>query len=109
MKQQDPNVPTVIITKPLTVTVGKSLEDKELIYAVNTAIRIASELIHVQSIRLVDENTLELVMSGQLKAILTPKKDELIQLRTLQAILADDTISKDVNTIDVRFERPVLR
>jgi len=46
--------------------------------------------------------------SGKI-AIFTPKKDELVQLRALQTILTDATILEGVNTIDVRFARPVLR
>lgn len=108
-RSTDPNVPTVILTKPLTLTIGKPLADPDVIYALNTSLKIAKELIGIKSIKLVDENTLELKLDDSLIAIMTPKKDELLQLRTLQAILADDTISKEVNTIDVRFSQPVLR
>lgn len=108
-KNSDPNVPTVIITTPLTLTIGKALEDSDVLYSIKTALKIADELIKIKSIKLVDDNTIELTIDDHLVAYLTPKKDELIQLRTLQAILADDTISKEVNTIDVRFSQPVLR
>jgi hypothetical protein len=44
-----------------------------------------------------------------LTAIVTPKKDPLEQLKVLQVVLAGDTITKEVDAIDVRFGRPVLR
>ena len=108
-KNSDPNVPSVILTTPLTVTIGKALEDQQLLSSIKTAIKIAEELIKVKSIKLVDDNTLILTIDDHLIAYLSPKKDELVQLRTLQTILADDTISKEVKTIDVRFSQPVLR
>lgn len=105
----DPNVPTVVVPGPLTVTVGKPLTDEVIINALGLARRLADELFSVKTITLINEDTIELSLSGGRVAIFTPKKDEMAQLHRLQVVLSDDTIMGGVSTIDVRFAQPVLR
>lgn len=108
-RSDDPNVPTVEISGPLTLTVGKPIADKTIVSTLELAIRLSDELFSVKSIALLDEDTIKLSLSNDKLAIFTPKKDEIVQLRALQAILSDATIIKGVKTIDVRFSQPVLR
>lgn len=108
-RQEDPNVPTVIVPGPLTLTVGKRTQDEVIVQSLLLARRLADELFTVKTITLIDADSIELALEGGMKAIFTPKKDELVQLRALQVVLSDATILKGVSTIDVRFAQPVLR
>lgn len=105
----DPNVPTVLLNSPLTLTVSKPPSDQTVIDTLKLARRLADELFVVKTIFLRDQDTIELTLADGRLALFTPKKDELVQLRTLQTILADATISTGVRIIDVRFASPVLR
>ena len=105
----DPNVPTVIVTGPLTVVLGKTVEDPLIKEALAMTDRLFKQLPSIKSVTLIDENRIDVELDSGKTAILTPKKDEVIQLRSLQAILQEVTISKGVRTIDVRFSQPVLR
>lgn len=108
-RTEDPNVPTVIVRTPLTLSVGKPPADSVIIQTLELALRLASELFTVKTITLVDKDTIKLSLVDGRIAIFTPQKDEIVQLSALQTILANDTISQGVSTIDVRFSRPVLR
>ena len=105
----DPNVPTVIISSPLTLTVGKPPTDPSLIQTLSLAKSLASELLSIKSLTLRDQNTIVVVLPSGIQAIFTTQKDNLVQIRALQAILSDATITKGVHSIDVRFASPVLR
>ena len=105
----DPNVPSVVVQGPLTFTVGKVPTDANIISSLELAKRVSDELFAVKTITLIDADTIHLALDSGKIAIFTPKKDELVQLRALQTILTDATILEGVNTIDVRFARPVLR
>ncbi len=108
-RSADPNVPTVIVPGPLTVIIGQTPDNPLVISSLKLALRLADELFTIRSLTLMDENTIELTLEGGKNAIFTPKKDELEQLRLLQMVLSDDTISESARIIDVRFSRPVLR
>jgi cell division septal protein FtsQ len=105
----DPNVPTVIVSSPLTLTVGKAPTDPTLIQTLNLAKNLASELVTIKSLTLQDSNTILVLLPNNLQAIFTTEKDSLPQIKVLQAVLKGATLTKDVHTIDVRFARPVLR
>ncbi|KKU44614.1 MAG: hypothetical protein UX62_C0055G0006 [Microgenomates group bacterium GW2011_GWA2_46_7] len=106
---QDPNVPTVVVPGPLTLVVGKPPSDPSIISTLSLARRLADELFTVKAVTLLDAQTISLTLDDNRQALLTLQKDELTQIRALQAVLADDTITKDVSVIDMRFARPVLR
>ncbi|MFH2085797.1 MAG: hypothetical protein ABII21_03370 [bacterium] len=108
-RTEDPNVTTVIVKDPLTLTVGKAPTDSLITQTLALAIRLSDEISSIKTITLIDQDTLELALLSGKKVIFSPQKDELVQLNALQAILGSDTISKGVTTIDVRFSRPVLR
>lgn len=108
-RETDPNVPTVIVSGPLTLTVGQPIKDEAIISTLKLAQKLSEELPSVKTVLLIDGDTIELELSSGVRAILTPKKDEMVQLRSLQTILSDATIITGVRTIDVRFSRPVLR
>lgn len=105
----DPNVPSVIVTFPLTLTVGKPPSSEIVVRTLGIARRLADELFSFKTIKLIDEDTIQIALLDGRTAIFTPKKDELIQLHTLQLVLLDDKIIKGARYIDVRFSQPVLR
>lgn len=105
----DPNVPTVIVSGPLTLTIGQPISDELIIQTLKLAQKLSDQLFSVKTVSLVDGDTIELVLTSGIKAIFTPKKDEMAQLRSLQTVLSDATITAGVKTIDVRFAQPVLR
>lgn len=105
----DPNVPTVIVPGPLTLVIGRSPTDEQIVATLALARKLADELISVQTVTLVSPDTIELSLPGNLSALLTPQKDPLTQLRSLQALLTDATIMQGVRLIDMRFSQPVLR
>jgi cell division septal protein FtsQ len=109
VRTQDPNVPTVLVPGSLTLAIGKTPDDQLLLQSLKLARSLADQLFTFKTLTLVDESTIKLVLSDGKTAILTPKKDELQQLKVLQVVLGDATISKEVRTIDVRFSQPVLR
>lgn len=108
-RESDPNVPTVIVPGPLILTVGKPVTDTILVQAIKLALSLSSELISVKSITMVDENTIHITLDSGIIAIFSPKIDESRQLKSLQVVLSDGTITKGIRTIDVRFIQPVLR
>ena len=108
-RPSDPNVPTVMIKGPLTVVVGRVVSDEQVVAALTLAQKLADEIFTVKTITLVDQDTIDLTLPSGKHAVFTPKKDELAQLRALQGVLADATITRGVKTIDVRFSQPVLR
>ncbi len=108
-RTSDPNVPAVIVPGTLTVTVGKRPEGDSVIKALELTLRLSSELVEVKTLTLVDDNTIEILLPTGLRALFTPRDDEVRQLRALQAVLADATILSGVRIIDVRFSQPVLR
>ncbi|MFZ2199178.1 MAG: cell division protein FtsQ/DivIB [Microgenomates group bacterium] len=108
-RDSDPNVPTVIVSGPLTLALGKPITSPDLLNALNLTRRLFEQLPSIKSITLVDENRLDVLLDNGKIAILTPKKDVPYQLRSLQAILQEVTISEGVRIIDVRFSQPVLR
>jgi cell division septal protein FtsQ len=105
----NPNVPTVILNTPFTLTVGKAPTDPTLIQTLNLAKDLASEPFTIKSLTLQDSNTILVLLPNNLQAIFTTEKNNLAQIKVLQAILKGATLTKDVHTIDVRFARPVLR
>ena len=105
----DPNVPTVIVPGPLTVTLSQPPGDELITQVLKLARYLADEQFNVKTITLVDEGNIELSLPNGKKAIFTTKKDIPLQLRALQAVLSDATITAGVKTIDVRFSQPVLR
>jgi cell division septal protein FtsQ len=105
----DPNVPTVVVPGPLTLVMGKRPDDQMIIKGLDLALTLSEQHFTFKSLTLVDDDTVHIKIDDKLTAVFTPKKDELEQLRALQAILLDDTITKEVKTIDVRFSQPVLR
>ncbi len=105
----DPNVPTVIVSGPLTLTVGKVIPDQDIIRSLALALRLRDSLISFKTLTLVDPDTLELKLDKGIVAIFTPKIEESSQLHSLQAVLSDATIMQGVHVIDVRFAQPVLR
>lgn len=109
IRETDPNVPTVIVQTPLTLVVGQPPEGELILKTLALARKIVDESFAVKTITLLSEDMIELALPSGKHALFTPKKDELLQLRLLQAVLSDDTITKGVSTIDVRFDRPVLR
>lgn len=108
-RDSDPNVPTVIVPGPLTLIVGKVPIDDLLIQSIELARNLADELFTIKSITLVDADTINLTLSDGKIAIFTPKSDLSKQLRSLQLILRDATMTEGIKIIDVRFMRPVLR
>lgn len=107
--QTDPNVPTVIISTPLSLSVGQPPGDSTIVQVLQLAQHLASEIPTVKSLKLVDQNMVTLSLADARLVILNPQKDEAAQVKALQAVLSDATILKDIHTIDVRFARPVLR
>lgn len=105
----DPNVPTVLVSTQLVIKVGQRPKGESIIKTLELALRLSEELFEVKTLRLIDADTIELALSSGMLAIFTPQKDEVVQLRALQAVLADATIIKGVRVIDVRFSQPVLR
>jgi hypothetical protein len=109
VRDTDPNVPSIIVPGPLTVVVGQPPENELIIKTLTLAQKLVDESFTVKTITLVSEDMVELILPSGKRALFTPKKDELTQLRLLQVVLSDDTITKGGSTIDVRFDRPVLR
>lgn len=105
----DPNVPTLILLSPITLSLGKPINNPTLHDALALALRLSDELLNFKSLTLVDDDTLLVNLQTGVVAIFTPKGDLDPQIRSLQAVLSDATISKGVRQIDVRFSQPVLR
>lgn len=106
---QDPNVPVLTVLTEQKLILGQPLEDPVLKQALLVTITIFKELNNVVSLELVDQFRLDLKLHNGVVVILSLEKDLNTQIRTLQALLAEATISKDIQTIDVRFLQPVLR
>lgn len=105
----DPNVPTLIITNAVTLSLGKPPDDPNLLASLSLTKRLSDSLASLKSIKQVDKSTLELALDSGVKVLMSSQKDEIVQIRALQAILSEATISKGVKIIDVRFSQPVLR
>lgn len=108
-RESDPNIPTVTLSESITVTVGKVPTNQSVLATLALAVRLSDEFSGIRFVKLVSPEVIELTLDSGIRAIFSPKKDEDEQLKALQTVLSDDTISKGVKTIDVRFTRPVLR
>ncbi len=105
----DPNVPTLIITTPLTLVIGQEPAEETIIHALQLTKRLGDELFNFKSLELLDQDTLELTLSDGTIALLSPNKDESEQISVLQAILSGGTMMDEGRIIDIRFSQPVLR
>lgn len=104
----DPNVPTVLVSSLPSYHVGQVIDDTILLSTFKLAHVLSDEFSNVKTIELTGD-TIKLKLSDNRLALLSSTKDQLTQIRTLQAILADSTISSEVETFDVRFSQPILR
>ncbi len=109
VRREDPNVPTLLISTPLTFTIGQKPSNEQVLSALKFIDRLRGELYNIKTLKLVDDSVIEVLLPSGITAIMSPQKDESIQIKALQVILADDTITKGVRTIDVRLSQPVLR
>ncbi|MFH2019214.1 MAG: hypothetical protein ABII80_01165 [bacterium] len=107
-RELDPNVPTVLVEALPALRPGQVISDNTLLSTLALARNLSSELPSVKTIELSGE-TIKLTLADGKLALLTTTKDQTAQIRTLQAILTDSTITSGVGTIDVRFSQPVLR
>ena len=106
---QDPNVPTVIISTPLTLRVGESPTDPELTNVLSLTRSLSTKIVGLKSLTL-NNHTLTLTFTdAAYTALLSPTEDLDTQISSLQAILRNDTIKAGVRVIDVRFAQPVLK
>ena len=108
LTRTDPNVPTVILKAAPVLRVGEQINSSELVQALELAVAISQELPGVKSTSLEGETVFITLTTGQ-TAILSTAKDRTLQIRTLQAILLDTTMSSEARIIDVRFSKPVLK
>ncbi len=105
----DPNVPTLIISTPLTLRVGEAPADTELRSLLSLTRTLHRDLPESSSITLTDD-ALSINFDGKpYQALLSTSGDLSAQIRSLQAILAGATIDQGVRIIDVRFSQPVLK
>lgn len=65
-------------------------------------------LVYVK-VELTDNETITLELSNHLKVLISPKDEPQLVLATLQAILSAAKINPEVNVIDMRFSKPVLK
>lgn len=107
---EDPNLPTVLASQQHQVQIGQKINSEGVQGALELALEISEQFFTVQSISL-EGDTVVLVLPSNKKALMTTRKKTYDQLIMLQAILADDAISQSTtyNTIDVRFDQPVLK
>lgn len=105
---QDPNVPTVIVVSLPTLNLGEPLTDEALLRSLQAAIAISQEISQVRQLS-VDGSTLTLQLQDGRVSLFSLDKDLQLQIRTLQAILADTTIKPEDRIIDVRFSQPILK
>lgn len=108
IRNTDPNVPVVIVDSPPDVRIGTAIADQGVVKALDFAISIVGELPSVRATEL-SGDTITLELAGGKSAILSTSVDRDTQIHTLQAVLADSTMIKEVRSIDVRFGRPVLK
>ncbi len=108
LRKTDPNVPTVLLESPPAFRVGEQAVDPALVQALDLSVLIGREIPTVKTISLTGD-TLTLALGGGKIALMSVAKDSLTQIRTLQAILQANTMSLGSRTIDVRFNKPVLR
>ena len=107
LRREDPNVPTVQVENISELQPGAEVMSASVRQAIELALVIKAEQLAVKNIRL-EATTLTIILQSGTQALLTTTKDLTGQLRALQAILLDPTMS-NVNTVDVRFNQPVLK
>lgn len=108
VREQDPNVPFIIVKEIAGIVIGEKLKTTEINEALILAKDLSRELAQIKSIELDGEN-LNLTLEDGKHVIMTTAKDEHPQIQSLQAVLSNATILTGVSTIDVRFAQPVLR
>lgn len=110
VQSDDPSLPTVLANQTQEVQIGQRIDSERVQRALELALEISQQFFTVQSISL-EGDTVVLLLPDNRKALITTRKQTYDQLIILQAILADDTIlqSTNYNTIDVRFDQPVLK
>ena len=110
VRDNDPNVPTILVSSLLTVRVGQVLDGEKYQSAENLAVSLSKSSIEYTSIALLDEISLSVGLKTGQTALLTTTRDIDTQLSALHAILLDATIKKETyKTIDVRFSQAILR
>lgn len=108
VRESDPNVPTVKVSTMEEISIGNPITSKETQGALEVALSIKNNFIQAETISLTDD-VITLDLTEGKTALLSSKADIAEQLITLQAILADDTISESASLIDVRYTQPVIK
>ena len=106
--EKDPQVVTIIVDNPPTLVFGQAITDQSLIHSLEVATKINEYPDLARSFSLTGD-TITLNLEGGRRAILTTTSNFEEQIKSLQAVLSDFTMIKEVSIIDVRYIRPVLK
>lgn len=109
IKTESKNLPTLDFAGLKEIKLGQKMDSKEIIFALKLAEFLKKTDYAVQSIRVVDAATIAAYARDDLVAIFSQDKEMLIQVDSLQQVLARTKIEQPkISKIDLRFDKPVV-
>jgi len=105
----DPHLPTLRLDSLPPLQLGQAITDPVLSQVLTLAHQIVIDLPRVQTMTLGTDQTLTLVLSDGLTALLSPRGDLSSQLEVLKSLLTDPKVTNNYSLLDVRYSHPVLK
>lgn len=106
VREQDPNVPVLLLATASTFQLGKRVED-ELVAPLEAVQALATSLPGV--VRYEYQTHLTLTLDSGITVLLDPAANPSVTVSRLQAVLKDHTIMQEVSIIDLRFAQVVVK
>ncbi len=102
------SVPEIIITELGEYSIGENLNDNNVSQAIELSKTLSSQFVPFATMN-VDGEVVTVMLKNDAKGIFTLRRDLLKQVTSLQQILSQATIESKPITIDVRYDKPVVK
>jgi len=108
-KEEDKNLPLLDFEKANDTENGQRVSDEVVLFALKVTHALLKTDYSVQSVRVIDSNTIAAYARNDLLAIFSKNKNEFLQVDSLQQVLARTKIDESkISKIDLRFDKPVI-
>lgn len=108
IREQNPNIATVVVPSLPVLQVGQILSS-ELNPVFKLTQRVTEQIPGVVSLTLRSDRAVVVTIDKNMQIVMSTQIDLDSQIRLLQAVLRDSTITKGKSEVDVRFAQPILK